>query len=196
MKRIVASRNYEDDNAGLSVDLANLRHDMKAVASVQTEADLANIEEYYFRTKHIIEHDMRKGLSLDESLERTLSFIMKTIQDTKDKMKQNNESKIIADQAIQNIKDMIQSMYGDVIEVNPYLIYTMPDPTADHDDCIRFTDDVISACGGRYYATGRGGSWTQWSIRVPGNVELSVGWSDSFTRRQGVPQGAWIVEVK
>ncbi len=88
---------------------------------------------------------------------------------------------------------MFAKRYPLITSDNNTWVFEAPEG-ATHDDCIEFVDRVVEAVNGRYYGTGRGGSWTAWNIAAPGKIRLKAGWvkySDDkfFVEIEGVIPG-------
>ena len=162
----------------------SIKSDIRKVASVDpdvsTYEDLKHIDLNNRYLLVVIDRCERKGLDVDDCIDYVIQYAQTWLKRIDDEYKETDDYNKKVDALISIIDRFLNTNYTviDKVENQKNIIWTVKAPEgADHDDCISFVDSVVSAVNGRYYGTGRGGSWSMWDILSNG-VEFKAGWKD------------------
>lgn len=177
MKRYVkASYRRSQDWQGM-VDA--IKHDIRVIARCNDEADLAAADIHSSNPnaiKHIWnEHAENKGMDFDEKIDYILDYLYQSLQYFKEELDRKQQETNKADNILFEIENYLRdnqfNFETDVDHIYVYPLYRS------RDELIRFIDGLIAELGGRYFGTGRGGSWTSWNILIDG-IEFQIGPDD------------------
>ena len=159
----------------LKTQLLGIQKDFKSLARCETLEDVNNAQWSYWRIDNLINHAVSKqGKSVEEAIDDMLDSLHEDIQ----KLKLDIQEKIEYEQKSNELMIYLEHLDGEydlVSNDGQVMLFNAPEG-ATHRDCIAFVDDVVSAIEGRYYGTGRGGSWTAWDILSKDGIYLKAGW--------------------
>lgn len=168
-----------------STNYAGLYHaiklDRRKVASLDpdttTYEDLNAIEWRSGRlSANIVKLYEEKGLSVEECIEDLIDTFQQRLASCKNEMDKERDYKARAEQIRDILSAFLDEEYNVIDETERSWIIEPP-ANASHQDCIAFVDDVKDAIDGRYYGTGRGGSWSMWDLLSSDNVRVKAGWT-------------------
>ena len=168
-----------------------LKRDRRKVASLDpdttTYEDLAAIEWNSGRTSSwIIDSNKKKGMSIEDCIEDLIDTFQERLAFCKNEMDKEREYNARAEQLREILNAFLDDAYN-VIDETEFGWIIEPPADSTHQDCIKFVDDVKDAIDGRYYGTGRGGSWTAWDLLSADNVRVKAGWTRD---------NMWYVEIQ
>lgn len=178
----------------LKAKMIDLRADIRLLSRCDSYDDvLANADNFQeMNVPHLIDNKMKKGLDFDDAYDEVLDSLTQLMNIGKREHGETTAKEQKMDQLSTTLYEGLSRRYPNIIQVDPYKFYLEPDTDVTHQDCIAFVDNVADIIGGRYYGTGRGGSWTTWNLRSENDVAVNAGWSD---HKSWAPEDSWIVEI-
>lgn len=186
MKKYVRSASYRRQHtASLPDAISALHSDIRAVARCENQAELDACEIKSYNPKYIkkVWEDLaeKQGITdFDEKIDMILEWLQNTMQFYKTDMNKYFEEVKAADAVIQKIMHYLDTVPNycysftstdSIFEIEPL---TPEDADLSRSSLQQFIDNLLEALGGRYYGTGRGGSWTSWNVLIDG-IEFQIG---------------------
>ena len=192
MKRYIKSESYRRrELPNNQAKLKALRQDIRNVASCRNEQDLENLEIQSWNSKYAkrIWNDNfeKQGIvDFEDKIDFIIDWLYENARYTKETISRFSSEISKADEVFNRITKYLANYKP--TETFPYLqpltyevksdeIYVYPEKYS-RADLIRFIDHLIRDLDGRYYGTGRGGSWTSWNVLIDG-IEFQIGPSDT-----------------
>ena len=83
----------------------------------------------------------------------------------------------------------------DIVQADEEMIIVVEPEGSTREDLIEFVDSIKGIIGGRYYGTGRGGSWTAWNLMSPDGVEFQAGFNSDAIFDKDTPDNSWFVRT-
>ena len=168
-----------------------LKADRRKVASLDpdttTYEDLHQIDWESGRTSsQIVDSNEKKGMNVEDCIEDLIDTFQENLAYCKNEMDKERDYNASAEQLHGSLSAFLDDAYN-VIDETEFSWIIEPPVDATHQDCIAFVDDVKDAIDGRYYGTGRGGSWTAWGLLSADNVRVTAGWTRD---------NMWYVEIQ
>ena len=187
MKLYINERTYRPERNPREF-IRELRLDLSKVASIDTQSctydDILSLDVSRGARdiiKNCVDKAQKKGWTPEDCVDDILVEIQGWMDWFKQELKDRQEQDIKADEIYRILDNFLNNNY-EVIEQkfeNGYFEFVIePSELSDHSDCINFADDIVAAVKGRYYGTGRGGSWSMWNILAYNGLELKAGWKD------------------
>lgn len=179
----------------MSTKLANLRKDIRVLSRCDTYDDVvANADNFSeMNVPRIIKKYLEKGMDFDEAYDKTLDSLTQLMSIGRKEHDDSKAKESKMDKVSALLSQNLADAYPNIVQVDPYKFYLVPKESATQSDCVAFVDYVKDTIRGKYYGTGRGGSWTTWNLRSSDDVAVNVGWSSSD--KSWAPEDAWIVEI-
>lgn len=186
MKKYIKSarQSYRRTQAqGMPAQVAAIRKDIRTVARCENQAELdaCDIQSYNPKyIKHVWESlAEKKGIvDFDEKIDLILEWLQSNLVYFKEQADNYTKEVETADAVTSKIENYLDStnLYYDTQDDG---IHVSPDDRS-RDALIAFIDDMLADLGGKYFGTGRGGSWTSWNVKIDG-IEFQIGPSDDGT---------------
>lgn len=193
MYRIIASSDYEYSAENLSRKLKAIRNDIRLISRCDTIEDIeANVDKFQAYNGKFILRNLTKKPDFEEAADNVLDSLYEFLRSTKEDIEKAREN----ESNMQDLADILSaklSQIYDVQTVSEFEMYVIPPEGATHKDCIAFVDEVCKIINGKFYGTGRGGSWSKWNLRSDKNVAVNAGWATHFEK--WAPEDSWIVEI-
>lgn len=153
-----------------------------------TLEDVKSTEWNYWRIDNLIQRAVDRGKSEEEAIDDMLDSMYQDIQSIKADIDNRSAYEEEADRLMTHLEHL-DGAYELISNDGNIMIFNAPEG-ANHQDCIEFVDDVVSAIQGKYSGTGRGGSWTAWDLRSSSGIYFKAGWYN------GTGSGKWYIEVQ
>lgn len=158
-----------------------LKRDRRTAASLDpdttTYEDLKSIPWECGRYPLIwIKNREQNGVSVEECIDDLIDGFMSHIDDLKENISARDKYRTQVYALKPNLSSYLDDNYN-VIDQTEDSWKIEPPAGATHKDCIAFVDDIVDFVNGRYWGTGRGGSWTVWDLLSDGKVQLKAGWT-------------------
>lgn len=157
--------------------------DLKNVLNCNSLEDLNNIDWksgslYVGVIKRLVD----EGFSFEEIIDNIEYRLLNVLQNAKSRYAEEVAYEKEIPNVLSKLHSTLDTEYRLLSETDKSLEYE-PVFGATHQDCINFVDKVVESVDGKYSGTGRGGSWTMWSILTDKNIRLQAGWShnDNWT---------------
>lgn len=187
MKRYIRSESYRRQHtASLPDAISALRSDIKTIARCENQAELDTCEIKSYNSKYIkkVWEDLaeKQGITdFDEKIDMILEWLQNSMQYYKADMDKYSEEVKTADAVINKIMNYMKTVTDYCYSFNSvdsiFEIEPMDGSDLSRSSLQQFIDNLLEALGGRYYGTGRGGSWTSWNVLIDG-IEFQIGPSD------------------
>ena len=184
MKRSVRSASYRRQHtASLPDAISALRSDIRTVARCENQSELDTCEIKSYNPKYIkkVWENLaeKHGITdFDEKIDMILEWLQNTMQYYKTDMNKYSEEIKTADTVINKIMDYMKTVsdycYQFSSTDSTFEIEPMDGADLSRSSLQKFIDNLLEALGGRYYGTGRGGSWTSWNVLIDG-IEFQIG---------------------
>ena len=173
MKKYIKAQSYRRLQAeNYPAWIAAIRKDIRTVARCENQEELDNCEILSWNPKSIkkIWEDIAKKQNI-EDFDEKIDMIIDYLQSNLDYFKKENENYSSevekADRVIEEIERYLETSTNLYYDIQEDGIHVSPDDRS-RDALIAFIDDMLADLGGRYYGTGRGGSWTSWNVLING----------------------------
>lgn len=193
MYRYIKAARY-DESAKAKENLIGIRQDIRLISQMNSyEEAIANQNKFQTINvpNELDKYMNRRGMDFDSAVDQIIDDLHEWSVYFKQQSSSyaDKEAKMLA--VADDIKDALVSQYN-LYSINQYAMYIEPE-VGDHDELVEIADEVESIIGGRYYGTGRGGSWTKYNLRSNDDVCVNVGFvgsTDNFA-----PKGTILIEV-
>ena len=155
-----------------------VKHDIRAVARCQTQEDLDACDIESWNPKYIKkawdELAAKQNITdFDDKIDMILDWLYNQLKYNNDKIEQYSKDVETADRVNESIERYLKMEDFDYsIQDDGFHVYTAV--YEDRDSLIAFIDDLLKDLGGKYFGTGRGGSWTSWNVKING-IEYQIG---------------------
>lgn len=172
---------FEEEIETCKSNIIDIKHDIKTLFGCNTIADITNASWESVRKKYI-DNKIAKLESAGKDFEAIQNEILEIfyyhrsiLKDKTDKLEIAN--KLAAEEMAKLEKDL-SAQYTEISNDGTELKFEIPEG-ASHNDAIAFADAAEKSLNGRYYVTGRGGSWSAWNLLSANKLEYQAGWGDN-----------------
>jgi len=184
----------ERDLERLNKLILALNRDRRKLAAldpdVATVDDILNIKwESYTFWSDIAEKQMNSQNSIEDVIDYLIDNIHDTIKDLKAEREKDQDYTIKASVLKLQLNDFLDANYNVIDEPTQYS--WIIEPISDNENVVEFVDSIVDAIDGKYYGTGRGGSWTAWDLLSDTGVHVKAGKAHNYHEPD-----CWYVEIQ
>lgn len=154
------------------------KRDIRRVAKCdnQEELDACDIESWNPKSVKKIWDELAAKQNItdfDDKVDLILDWLYNHLTYVEEQIKEYSGNVDKADRVNESIERYLKMEGFDYsIQDDGFHVYTAL--YEDRDSLIAFIDDLLKDLGGKYFGTGRGGSWTSWNVKIDG-IEYQVG---------------------
>ena len=172
-----------------------LNHDYRQLTVCKTDDDVLEAEWWYTRWDEWFTKKRATNPDTEDVIAELAYECLELLVKAKNDLKKEKERWLAGNRYMSEIVDAIEDGGFDIYDASEEAVIVMEPEDATREDLIQFVDDIKDLIGGRYYGTGRGGSWTAWNLMSPDGVEFQVGINSHARYDKDTPDNTWIVRT-